>query len=69
MRALVRSTRRTDVGRDAARVTVAHAFGIVELTGFEPVTYWLQTNCSDQLSYSPDFSRLRGARLGSERLD
>ena len=31
----------------------------VELTGFEPVTYWLQTSRSNQLSYSPAGASLR----------
>ena len=31
----------------------------VELTGFEPVTYWLQTSRSNQLSYSPAAASLR----------
>ena len=30
----------------------------VELTGFEPVTSWLQTRRSNQLSYSPADSSL-----------
>lgn len=42
----------------------------VELTGLEPVTYWLQTSRSNQLSYSPAGSSLRalGAELASEPL-
>ena len=31
----------------------------MELTGFEPVTYWLQTSRSNQLSYSPAGASLR----------
>lgn len=71
-RSVIASTRenRTDVLIDlmcSAHVALELP---VELTGLEPVTYWLQTSRSNQLSYSPAGSSLRalGADLASEPL-